>query len=127
MWFWRRRERQPPPVLLPSLDRLAELIGRVVDLLDAPALPPPRGEGLVARKHDLPAPDPGWVAFLSTPAGYRLAELEGSAPGRGDAVEVEGRAWTVLGLGPSPLPGDARRCAYLEGEERPAEERTFEP
>jgi uncharacterized surface protein with fasciclin (FAS1) repeats len=23
MWFWRRRRRLPPPVLLPSLDRLA--------------------------------------------------------------------------------------------------------
>jgi hypothetical protein len=30
----------------------------------------------------------------------------------------------VLKLGPSPLPGDRRLCAYVTGEEPPAAERT---
>lgn len=137
MWFLRRR-RQPPPVLLPSLDRLAELVARVVDLLDelvterhylppAPGDPPNEatGEGLVTIRHDPPSPE-GWVAFVGSAGGYRLVEREGPAPGRGDRVEVEGTPLRVLRLGPSPLPGDRRRCAFLEREEPSRAERTFD-
>lgn len=130
MWFRRRRRRLPPPVLLPSLDRLAELIERVVELLDGLTSPAQAAEELASQEHEPATPVPvpeGWVAFLATPAGYRIVQLGGCAPARGEAVEVEGGRWTVLRLGPSPLPGDGRRCAYLEREERPAPERTSEP
>lgn len=137
MWFLRRR-RQPPPVLLPSLDRLAELVARVVDLLDelvlqqhnphpAPSNAPEqaRPEELVSISHK-PSPPDGWVAFVGSAAGYRLAEQEGAAPGRGERVEVDGTPFRVLRLGPSPLPGDRRRCAFLEREEPSRAERTFD-
>ena len=55
MWLWRRRRRQlPPPLLLPSLDRLAELIDRVVALLDDVTLAPEpaRGDRIGSSQHD---------------------------------------------------------------------------
>ena len=128
MWFWRRRRRrQPPPALLPALlpglDRLAELVEGVVALLeDTPASPPPPPDD------PSPPPEPaGWVAFAGSPVGYRLVEREGEVPARGALVELDGVGHRVLRLGPSPLPGDARRCAFLEREEPSAEGRTFEP
>lgn len=127
MWFRRRRRRQlPPPVLLPSLDRLAELIDRVVALLDHVSLAPaPGSEGIVLKQHNPgPVPD-GWVALVASPDGYRLLQREGPPPERGASVEFDGGMLVVLRLGPSPLPGDRRRCAYLEQEPPPAE-RTFD-
>lgn len=137
MWFLRRR-RQPPPVLLPSLDRLAELVARVVELLDdlvlqqhnphsasANAPDQARQEELVSISHKL-SPPGGWVAFVGSADGYRLVEREGAAPGRGERVEVEGTPFRVLRSGPSPLPGDRRRCAFLEKEEPSRAERTFD-
>ncbi len=60
MWFRRlfRRRRPPPPVLLPSLERLAELIERVVELLDEVALSPPREPAPPATPAPDPPPDP---------------------------------------------------------------------
>jgi hypothetical protein len=120
------------PVVLPSLDRLSGLIERVVELVDA-----------VGDAKSVPAPEPvpeapaegpatpaagpaarGWVAFVSSPHGYRLHEGPGPLPGVGSTVAVEGAPHRVVKVGPSPLPGDARRCAYLAGEERPEGERT---
>lgn len=91
-------------------------------LEDMPVSPPPT-PGVPS-----PPPEPhGWVAFAGSPAGYRLVERAGEAPARGVLVELDGALHRVLRLGPSPLPGDARRCAFLEREEPPAEGRTFEP
>jgi hypothetical protein len=129
MWLWRRRrQRLPPPALLPSLDRLADLIDRVVALLDDVALapePPPRAE-IVAPQHDPEPAADGWVAFAHSPDGYRLLLLEGSPPIRNATVELEGGHFVVLRLGPSPLPGDRRRCAFLERQEPSGSERTFD-
>jgi hypothetical protein len=127
MWFRRRRRRSPPPVLLPSLDRLAELIERVVALLDEVTLAPerPRREQIVLKQHNPePVPD-GWLAFVHSPDGYRLLEQEGDPPVRNAIVELDGGVFTVLRLGPSPLPGDRRRCAFVE-QERHRAERTFD-
>jgi len=130
MGFWRRRRRLPPAVLLPSLDRLAGLIQRVVELLDQTSPPPasrPAEEELVVKPHELelaPTAD-GWVAFVHSAEGYRLHELEGAPPARHATFELEERRFRVLRLGPSPLPGDRRRCVYLE-KEPPSEERTFD-
>ena len=44
---------------------------------------------------------------------YRLVEIEAAALAPGDAFTLDGREYLVLRVGPSPLPGDRRRCAYL--------------
>jgi hypothetical protein len=131
MWFFRRRRRRsPPPVLLPSLDRLAELIERVVALLDEVSLAPepaPREEIVLNQHNPEPAPAPdGWVAFVHSPEGYRLLPQDGAPPTRNATVELDGGAFVVLRLGPSPLPRDRRRCAFLERQEPPGAERTFD-
>ena len=46
-------------------------------------------------------------------AEYRLLELTVTASRPGDLVEVDGEELVVARFGPSPLPGDRRRCAYL--------------
>ena len=125
--------------MLPSLDRLAGLIERVVELVDEvsatsasaperpaeagpPQQPPPRPA--------LPAPPPevvatnGWFAFVPSPQGYALVDLPGSVPAPGDELAVEGAHYRVLRYAPSPLPGDRRRCVIVEMEEPPATERT---
>jgi hypothetical protein len=113
-------------VVLPSLDRLSGLIERVVELVDAVAdtTPVPAPEPVAEPPQDAPATartaPGGWVAFTSHPHGYRLVELDGAAPTAGDTVELEGVLHRVVKVGPSPLPGDRRRCAYVE-EEGPAE------
>lgn len=55
----------------------------------------------------------GHLLFLWTPAGYELVERDGELPSVGDEVEVRDRRERVTKIGPSPLPGDARPCAYL--------------
>lgn len=114
-------------MLLLSLDRLAELIERVVALLDqvslAPAPPPPPGP------EPAPAAPPvqaDHVLFVSAPDGYRLLQRDGPPPDRGATLELDDGAFLVLRLGPSPLPGDRRRCAFVERQERPPVERTFD-
>jgi hypothetical protein len=136
-----RRRRPPPPVLLPSLERLAELIERVVELLDEVALGPPREPARPATPvpvpvpgnpapSAVPSPEPpmqdGHMLLVSSPDGYRLLEREGAPPARGDLLAVDDVRFSVLRLGPSPLPADRRRCAYLQREEPPKVDRTFE-
>lgn len=126
MWFRRRRRRQPPPVLLPSLDRLAELIERVVALLDEVTLAPePEPIPTTPANPTAPVPE-GWVAFVHSPGGYRLLAQEGVPAASGATLELDDGAFRVLRLGPSPLPGDRRRCAFLEREEPPTGARTFD-
>jgi hypothetical protein len=52
------------------------------------------------------------LAFVPGPA-YRLVEVTLPNAGAGTAVELEGEELVVSRVGPSPLPGDSRRCAYL--------------
>jgi hypothetical protein len=52
------------------------------------------------------------LAFVPGPA-YRLVEHPLSEVAAGTTVELEGVEYAVGRLGPSPLPGDRRRCAYL--------------
>jgi len=56
-----------------------------------------------------------YLLFVSQPTGYELRERDGDPPSIGDMVEEEedGRM-RVSKIGPSPLPGDSRRCAYLQ-------------
>jgi hypothetical protein len=56
-----------------------------------------------------------YLVFVWTPAGYELHEKEGEPPAVGDEVKQNGTRLRVVKIGPSPLPGDARPCAYLQG------------
>ena len=55
----------------------------------------------------------GYLLFVSKPSGYELRERDGEPPEVGSVVEEEDGRLRVTKLAPSPLPGDARRCAYL--------------
>jgi hypothetical protein len=55
----------------------------------------------------------GYLLFISTPSGYELREREGELPAVGEELEQDGTRQRVSKIGPSPLPGDHRRCAYL--------------
>ncbi len=56
----------------------------------------------------------GHLLFVWTPAGYQLQERDGEPPAVGSEVEVGDHRERVLKVGPSPLPGDSRPCAYLQ-------------
>ena len=54
------------------------------------------------------------LRFVWTTNGYELREREGDAPGVGEQVEEDETPLRVTKVAPSPLPGDTRRCAYLQ-------------
>ena len=58
-------------------------------------------------------PPPKHLLFVWKPSGYELVERDGQAPGVGEWIDVDGRGQRVTKVGPSPLPGDGRPCAYL--------------
>ena len=69
-----------------------------------------------------PEPDPrtACVAFAPTTDGYRLVALE-AAPEPGETIDIaEVGEYLVLRVGRSPIPGDDRRCAYVEERVTPA-------
>lgn len=51
--------------------------------------------------------------LVARPEGYAFAEVEMPPPAPGTRVEHDGTDYTVWRIGPSPLPGDSRRCAFL--------------
>jgi hypothetical protein len=53
------------------------------------------------------------LLFVWKPSGYELVERDGGLPSVGEQIEIEGHAERVTKIGPSPLPGDGRPCAYL--------------
>lgn len=57
---------------------------------------------------------PTHLRFVWTANGYELREREGNAPGVGEEVEEGAERLRVTKVAPSPLPGDLRRCAYLQ-------------
>jgi len=154
IWPRRKPESSPTPVVLPSLDRLAGLIERVVELVDevsgTPAAPPPERPATertpqtppalppASEPAPEPAPQPApqptgaaepavdgaWFAFLPSPQGYQLVDLPGTLPAPGAELAVDGVRYRVLRDAPSPLPGDRRRCVVLEMEEPPEPART---
>ena len=54
------------------------------------------------------------LRFVWKATGYELREREGEAPSVGDQVEEDDERLFVTKVAPSPLPGDTRRCAYLQ-------------
>ena len=56
-----------------------------------------------------------YLLFVWKATGYELRERDGEPPAVGTIVEEDDGRMIVTRLGPSPLPGDHRRCAYLQG------------
>jgi hypothetical protein len=56
----------------------------------------------------------GHLLFVWAPTGWTLQEREGDAPPVGSTVEDAGRTLRISKVGPSPLPGDRRRCAFTQ-------------
>lgn len=54
------------------------------------------------------------LLFVWSPSGWSLQHRDGEAPGVGETVEEGETTLRISKLGPSPLPGDRRRCAYTE-------------
>jgi hypothetical protein len=54
------------------------------------------------------------LRFVWTTNGYELRERDGEVPSVGAEVEEDERRLRVTKVAPSPLPGDLRRCAYLQ-------------
>lgn len=81
-----------------------------------------RIEQLEARLDERGAPDadavpapsarPVSLAFVPGPE-YRLVEIDPTPLHAGVALVLAGEPYVVVRTGPSPLPGDERRCAYL--------------
>jgi hypothetical protein len=55
------------------------------------------------------------LLFVWTPKGYELEERDGELPTVGSSVDGNGKQLHVTKIGPSPLPGDKRPCAYTSG------------
>lgn len=55
-----------------------------------------------------------YLLFVWKPTGYELREREGDVPSVGAVVEEDESRMVVTRIAPSPLPGDDRRCAYLQ-------------
>jgi hypothetical protein len=84
-----------------------------LDARDAGRLDPPsshHGPAAAAREDDVQPPVA--LVFLAGPA-YRLVAIEPRPLEPGASLDVDGEAFVVQRLGPSPLPADRRRCAYL--------------
>jgi hypothetical protein len=80
---------------------------------ESPAkLGPHQDISATASSPDQPVPQPAQLAFVPG-LDYRLVEIDRSSLAPGDALELEGAEYIVARTGPSPLPGDRRRCAYL--------------
>ena len=54
------------------------------------------------------------LRFVWKTTGYELRERDGEAPSVGDEVEEDDVRLFVTKVAPSPLPGDSRRCVYLQ-------------
>jgi hypothetical protein len=54
------------------------------------------------------------LLFVWKPTGYEIRERDGELPGVGSVVELDEGRMEVNRVAPSPLPGDDRRCAFLQ-------------
>ena len=55
-----------------------------------------------------------YLLFVWKSTGYELRERDGEPPSVGSVVEEEDGRMLVTRVAPSPLPGDGRRCVYLQ-------------
>lgn len=56
----------------------------------------------------------GHVLFVWSANGWTLQEREGESPSVGSTVQDGERVLRISKIGPSPLPGDRRRCAFTQ-------------
>jgi len=56
----------------------------------------------------------GHLLFVWAPSGWTLQERDGEVPAVGAKVEDGERTLRISKVGPSPLPGDRRLCAFTE-------------
>ena len=54
------------------------------------------------------------AVFFRVGDRYRFEERDGEAPAAGETLEIAGRAYEVVRVGPAPVPGLPSACAYLE-------------
>jgi hypothetical protein len=57
-----------------------------------------------------------YLLFVWSPAGYTLRELDGDLPQVGQELDEGGNTIVISKIGASPLPGDARPCAFSVGK-----------
>jgi uncharacterized protein (DUF3084 family) len=91
-----------------------ETVGRARDELAGALATASAGLGIAPSVAAAQVPADAHVLFVPAGASYRLVEVEGAPPPPGAEIAVDGGPHVVVRLGPSPLPGDRRRCAYLE-------------
>lgn len=58
----------------------------------------------------------GYVLMVWSPAGYTLREMDGDLPPLGHEFEDGDKKLVISKIGPSPLPGDRRQCAFSVGK-----------
>ena len=58
--------------------------------------------------------DQGYLLFVWSPNGWTLRELAGDLPAVGSTIEDGETRLRITKIGPSPLPGDRRPCAYTQ-------------
>jgi len=54
------------------------------------------------------------LLFVWKATGYELREQDGDVPSVGTVLDLEDGRMEVNRIAPSPIPGDRRRCAYLQ-------------
>ncbi len=54
------------------------------------------------------------VLFVWSANGWTLQEREGEPPAVGSTVHDGDRVLQIIKIGPSPLPGDRRPCAFTQ-------------
>jgi hypothetical protein len=101
-----------------EFEQAQEALRRIEEAAAAKAFEIELLEEAVAALEAEPEPEPEQVAahllFAWTPKGYALHEAAGELPSVGARVGINGTGYSVTKVARSPLPGDERRCAYLE-------------
>jgi hypothetical protein len=101
-----------------ELERLSRELAMAEDRSDGDASrPEPVVDSPVESTAQVEPAISAHLLFVPRPSGYALLAQSGPlpAPGAKIALEELGDAFVVAKLGPAPLPGDTRRCAYLLG------------
>lgn len=102
-----------------QIERLERAVGQIAGPEAPEPEPEPEQELEPRAEHEPepetePTPAATYLVFVGTPSGYALEEAWGDAPVAGSLVALEGVEHVVAKVARSPLPGDDRRCAYLE-------------
>lgn len=93
-----------------ELERLREALAeetasRLAAVEQLARTPLPEGRVYAPARHAL---------FFRVGDRYRFEERDGEAPAVGEPLEIAGRSYEVVRVGPAPVPGLPCACAYLE-------------